>query len=86
MFLLLKGHAMDALDKLMTRREVAAYLQVQPQTIQAWHYRGQDAPPFIKVGRSVRYKKSDLLAWLWKRAGVNQAAIVIEGSDALERK
>lgn len=70
---------MDALDKLMTRREVAAYLQVQPQTIQGWHYRGQDAPPFIKVGRSVRYKKRDLLEWLWKRAGIDRAALVIEG-------
>jgi excisionase family DNA binding protein len=55
---------MSASDRLMTRKEVAAMLQVEPNTIQRWHWKGQDAPPFIKIGRSVRYWKSEVEAWV----------------------
>jgi excisionase family DNA binding protein len=79
MFPLLKGHAMDTLDRLMTRKELAEMLQVNVNTIQRWHWKGESAPPFMKIGRSVRYKKRDVMEWLWRRAGVGGAAVVVEG-------
>ena len=55
---------MDELDRLMTRKEVARYLGLNVNTIQRWHWKGSDAPPFIKIGRSVRYKESEVKAWV----------------------
>lgn len=48
---------------LMTRREAAAYLRWKEQSLAAAACRG-DGPPYVKVGRSVRYRKSDLDRWL----------------------
>ena len=65
------------MERLMTRKEVAAYLGVQPGTLARWKWAGADAPPCIKIGKSVRYRQSDVEAWLWKRAGVSEAAITM---------
>lgn len=50
--------------RLLTREEAAAYLGLKPQTLASWVVRRIAGPPFIKVGRSVRYRKSDLDKWL----------------------
>ena len=47
-------------DRLMTRLEAADLLQVKPQTLAIWHSQGRDNLPVIKVGRSVRYRQSDV--------------------------
>jgi len=52
--------------KLMTRREAADFLGVRPQTLAAWAMTGKHLR-YIKVGRAVRYRQSDLEAWLAKR-------------------
>lgn len=52
--------------ELMRRKAAAARLGLRPQTLAAWASRGE-GPPFVKVGRSVRYRKSDLDAWLASR-------------------
>lgn len=49
-----------------TREQAAVFLALQPQTLAAWTSRGE-GPPYIKVGRSVRYRKSDIEAWLESR-------------------
>ncbi|TNB46536.1 helix-turn-helix domain-containing protein [Martelella lutilitoris] len=33
------------------------------RTLQAWRLRG-GGPPFVKIGKSVRYKRRDITAWL----------------------
>lgn len=65
------------MERLMTRKEVAAYLGVQPGTLARWKWAGVDSPPCIKMGRSVRYRQSEVDAWLWRRAGVSESAITI---------
>jgi len=45
---------------LLTRREAAEFLGVKPQTLAVWHSVGRYDLPTIKVGKSVRYRQSDL--------------------------
>lgn len=54
-------------DRLLTRKQVAECLGVQPQTIAMWACRGRDCPPSIKIGRAIRYRASDVAAWVEAR-------------------
>lgn len=65
------------MERLMNRKEVAAYLGVQPGTLARWKWAGTDSPPCIKIGRLIRYRKSDVDAWLWRRAGVSESAVTV---------
>lgn len=49
-------------DKLLTEIQAADLLRMSSRTLQAW--RGQGAgPPFIRAGRAIRYRRSDLMSW-----------------------
>lgn len=51
----------------MVRTEQAAkILDVQKSTLEAWRCRG-GGPPFIKYGRAIRYRESDLQAFIESR-------------------
>ncbi|MBA3007771.1 MAG: helix-turn-helix domain-containing protein [Proteobacteria bacterium] len=39
--------------------EAAAFLQVKPATLEQWRWSGK-GPLFVKLGRAVIYRKSDL--------------------------
>ena len=54
-------------DRLLTRVEAAEYLGIRPQTLATWSLSGRYGLPVIRVGRAVRYRLSDLDAWLAKR-------------------
>jgi excisionase family DNA binding protein len=54
-------------EELYTRPQAAAYLSVREQTLAVWHSTGRYAIPVLKVGRSVRYRRSDLDRWLESR-------------------
>ncbi len=56
----------------------AVLLGMTPETLRNWRYRG-DGPPFLKVGRSVRYRLFDLAEWL---DGCVRASTSDPGSDA----
>lgn len=49
-------------DRHLTVRELAARERVEPQTVHKWNAR-RCGPPFIKMGRFVRYRLSDVIAW-----------------------
>lgn len=51
---------MSMADKLMTRPEAAEYLGVKPRTLEIWAVTGRYSLPYIRIGRRVRYWKSDL--------------------------
>ncbi|MGO8749064.1 MAG: helix-turn-helix domain-containing protein [Thermoguttaceae bacterium] len=51
-------------DALFTRAEAADYIGVKPTTLAAWALTGRYDLPVVKVGRLVRYRKSDLDKWL----------------------
>jgi excisionase family DNA binding protein len=52
---------------LLDENSAAQFLQVEPGTLSVWRCTGRYKIPFIKVGRLVRYRRSDLEAWLESR-------------------
>ena len=52
---------------LLDETQAAELLTVAKGTLGVWRSTGRYALPFIKVGRRVRYRRADLVAWLEKR-------------------
>ena len=52
---------------LLDDKAAAAVLDVAPGTLSVWRSTGRYALPFLKIGRKVRYRRSDLDAWLAAR-------------------
>ena len=55
---------LQASKELLDDKAAAALLDVTPGTLSVWRSTGRYALPFLKVGRKVRYRRVDLLAWL----------------------
>ncbi|MDJ0953490.1 MAG: helix-turn-helix domain-containing protein [Acidimicrobiia bacterium] len=53
-------------DPLLTVQDLAAYLGVPATTIYAWRYR-HEGPPGFRVGRYLRYQRSDVESWIAER-------------------
>ena len=51
------------MDKLLTVKQTAERLQVNHNTLQVWRNNGK-GPAYIKIGGLVRYRESDVEAWL----------------------
>jgi predicted DNA-binding transcriptional regulator AlpA len=51
-----------ALERLLTVKEAADFLRVSLSWLNKARVRG-DGPPFIRVGRSIRYSQPALLQW-----------------------
>jgi len=62
-------------DQYFTTIETAQKLRIQPCTLEAWRCRG-GGPVFVKFGRAVRYRLSDLEAFVngAKRENTSQGA------------
>jgi hypothetical protein len=50
-------------NDLLTPKELAEWFGKTEAMLGQWRYVGQ-GPPFIHVGRSVRYRRGDVLGWL----------------------
>lgn len=55
------------IQDLCDDKAAAAFLGVSAGTLSVWRSTGRYCLPFIKVGRKVKYRKSDLIAWLESR-------------------
>lgn len=53
--------------ELLDDKAAAELLGVSPGTLAVWRCTGRYRLPFLKVGRKVRYRRADLLAWLESR-------------------
>jgi excisionase family DNA binding protein len=62
-------------ERLLTTEECAALLQVRPQTLRRARVRGGFVP-FVRVGSLVRYRPSDIAAFVESRrvTATSQAA------------
>jgi hypothetical protein len=50
-------------DVLLTEHATAEILNLSIRTLQSWRLR-RAGPPFVQVGRAVRYRRRDLIAWI----------------------
>ena len=57
---------------LVTPNWVADKLEVTTKTLAVWRCEGRYNLPYIKVGRLVRYRRSDVLAFLASRTRTQQ--------------
>jgi excisionase family DNA binding protein len=49
---------------LLTREQAAAYLGVAVQTLAMWKWAKRYDLPFVRIGRLIKYRKSDLDAFI----------------------
>jgi excisionase family DNA binding protein len=73
-------------NELLTFREAARLLCVQPSTIRMWSHQG--VLPFVRIGRkAVRYRKSEVLRLITEgRVGVEtQPVVEVETNEAQPR-
>lgn len=49
--------------ELVDENEASVLLAVSVRSLQTWRVSG-GGPDYVKLGRAVRYRRSDLLAWI----------------------
>lgn len=64
----------DAEDPLFDEIEAAAYLNIKPGTLANWRCTGRYALAFVRIGRTIRYRKSALDAFRDARTVTPQEA------------
>lgn len=60
-------------DVLIAAAEVPDYLGVKMQTLARWRHEGF-GPPWVRMGRLIYYRSSDLHAWIESRLCKNTVA------------
>jgi predicted DNA-binding transcriptional regulator AlpA len=61
-------------DQLLTTKQLAALLAVSQQLIEIWRAKGE-GPEWVALGpRCIRYKRSEVVAWLNTRARMERVA------------
>lgn len=62
-------------DELMTPEQAAQFLSLSTTVLGAWRSLGRYGLPYLKLGRQVRYRRKDLVAFLERNTiGVDEAA------------
>lgn len=54
-------------DALLFTAEAAFFLGLSARTLEAFRLRGGGPPYFAVTPKAVRYRRSDLEAWIWAR-------------------
>ncbi|WP_371411774.1 helix-turn-helix domain-containing protein [Shewanella halifaxensis] len=49
---------------LLTNKEAAELLKISVKTLNNWRSARNGKIPFVKIGRGIRYKKSDLISYI----------------------
>ncbi len=57
-------------NQFLNRKQAAEFLNLKKCTLEAWAIRG-GGPAFVKFGRAVRYRVSDLEAYVKKQTRQN---------------
>lgn len=57
-------------NQLMTEKEAAELICYTQRALQNWRLRG-GGPKYVKIGRSVRYQRSDVLEFIEERKRVH---------------
>lgn len=62
---------MSITSPMLDEAQAAKHLGVVPGTLSVWRSTGRYQLPYLKIGRKVRYRLSDLDAWLETRTRKN---------------
>ena len=57
---------LNSAERLLTPKDAANFLRVSPSWLAKARMRG-DGPPYVKLGRAIRYREGALLQWLRSR-------------------
>lgn len=60
----------EGCSPFLNTEEAACYLNLKKSTLEAWRCRG-GGPSFVRLGRAIRYRKSDLDWWVESRVYQN---------------
>jgi len=60
-------HHNDELPALLDTESAARFLSLAARTLENWRCLHSEGPRFVKVGRSVRYERAELVAWATAR-------------------
>lgn len=66
-------------NTLLNVKQVAQYLQLKESTIYSWAQDGKI--PAIKIGRTWRFRRSDLDTWLERHLKGEEEELVLEQSE-----
>jgi excisionase family DNA binding protein len=66
-------------EQLLTTEQAASFLNRPQRTLEDWRYTGS-GPPFVKMGRAVRYRASDLLEWVDDRVVESTTEADVDGA------
>lgn len=58
---------LTAMPRLMSQRHLATYIGKSTAWCERARWKGE-GPPYIKLGRHVRYRADDVLAWIEQNA------------------
>ena len=61
------------MERLLSVDELALYLGKPKATLYGWRYRGE-GPRAVRIGRELRFRESDIQAWLDQRADESRDA------------
>lgn len=59
-------------ESLLTPEQAAQMLGLSVKTLATWRSTGRHALPFIRCGARIRYRRSDLAAWLQTRHSMSK--------------
>jgi len=54
-------------DELLSIAQAAVAIGVSIDTLRRWAAKGS-GPPHLRVGRAIKYRRADLLAWIEQQA------------------
>ena len=74
------------LDELLTTIQAGQKFNLKPDTLIQWRWLGK-GPPFLRLGNgkraAIRYRESDLIAWLAERQFSNTSQYSVDKSGKL---
>ncbi|MFD2674805.1 helix-turn-helix transcriptional regulator [Gulosibacter bifidus] len=51
-------------ERLLTIQDLAQRMQVSTSTLYRWRSEGTPLPPSIRIGKSIRWRESDVAQWI----------------------
>lgn len=74
------------MEQLFCPKKLAEILGIAEQTIYNRHSTGGDLPVSIKIGRSLRFRASDVTSWLDEKQKANKIAAPFMSRDSKKRR